>query len=54
MDRNLWIMGTIGAVVALLAISWFLYSASQDAADMECARENVSRARDGIPQLDCG
>jgi hypothetical protein len=53
MDRNLWIMGSIGAVVALLAIAWFLYSADQDANNMECAQENVSRARDGVPQLNC-
>jgi hypothetical protein len=53
-DNNLKIMGSIGAFAALVAIVWFFYSAYHSGDDMRCAQENVQRARDGVPRLNCG
>jgi hypothetical protein len=52
-DDNLKIMGAIGAFAVVVAIGWFLFSAYHSGDDMRCAQENVSRARDGVPRLNC-
>lgn len=52
-DNNLKVMGTIGALVALVAITWFAYAAYHSGDDMRCAQENVERVHDGLPRIDC-
>lgn len=48
------LLGIAGAVLLALLVGWMVYAGVQENQRMDCHSENIDRAIEGQPTVDCG